>query len=181
MSDFNAQLLTAIQARPNGFSLAEACEKWPDVPRRSLQRALAKWVAEGGIAPVGKARATRYVAKLEIAPKVLAYALPTSVGLSASSAWRAEEELSTGQWPLSPDSKDIRAYLAQPWTTRKPVGYQHDFLAAYEPGRTWYLSEPLRRQLHKMGKTSAVNAPAAKASTTMPRNASIRKTRYFPV
>ena len=92
MSNFNAQLLTAIQAQPDGLSLAEASEKWPSVPRRSLQRALAKWVAEGGIAPVGKARATRYVAKLEIAPKVLAYPLPTPVGLSESSAWRADEE-----------------------------------------------------------------------------------------
>ena len=109
MTDFNAQILTAIQAQPEGLSLAQACVAWPDVPRRSLQRALAQAVADGKIAPIGKARATRYVANSGIAPKVLAYALPSSVGLSESSTWRAEEELSTGQWPLSPDSKDIRA------------------------------------------------------------------------
>ena len=115
MTDFSHQLLSAIQAQPDGLSLAQACAAWPDVPRRSLQRALAQAVADGIIAPIGKARATRYV---NIAPKMLTYALPTQDGLSVSSTWRAEEELSTGQWPLSPDSKDIRAYLAQPWTTR---------------------------------------------------------------
>jgi hypothetical protein len=150
MPDFNAQLLTAIQAQPDGLSLADATEKWPDVPRRSLQRALAKWVTEGEIAPVGKARATRY---LNIAPKVLAYALPTQDGLSESSTWRAEEELSSGQWPLSPDSKDIRAYLAQPWSTRQAVGYQSEFLQAYQPNVTFYLPQPVRAQLHRMGRT----------------------------
>ena len=160
MSDFNAQLLTAIQARPNGFSLAEACEKWPDVPRRSLQRALARWVAVGKIAPIGKARATRYVANPEIAPKIGAYALPPSADLSQGYVWRAEEELATGQWPLSPDSKDIRAYLAQPWRTRKPVGYRPEFLQAYQPNVTFYLPLPVRAQLHRMGRTGPGPQPA---------------------
>lgn len=160
MSNLNAQLLIAIQARPDGMSLAEASAKWPDVPRRSLQRALAKWVAEGLIAPIGRARATRYVANLEIAPKVVAYALPAPVSLSDSSAWRAEEELSTGQWPLSPDSKDIRAYLAQPWGSRQPVGYQSEFLQAYQPNVTFYLPQPVRAQLHRMGRTGQGPQPA---------------------
>jgi len=40
------------------------------------------------------------------------------------------------------------------------VGYQRDFLDAYRPNETWYLSESLRRQLHKMGRTADVDAPA---------------------
>ncbi|MFM8863380.1 MAG: Fic family protein, partial [Limnohabitans sp.] len=160
MSDFNDQLLTSIQAQPDGFSLAEASAKWPNVPRRSLQRALAKLVVEGKIAPIGKARATRYVAKLKIALDVADYALPTLVGLSESSSWRAEEELSTGQWPLSPDSKDIRAYLAQPWSTRQAVGYQSEFLQAYQPNVTFYLPQPVRAQLHRMGRTGPGPQPA---------------------
>ena len=157
MSDFNLQLLTAIQALPKGLSLTEASEKWPDMPRRSLQRALANWVKEGKIAPLGKARATRYVT---IAPKMLVYALPTQDGLSESSTWRAEEELSTGQWPLSPDSKDIRAYLSQPWGTRQAVGYQSEFLQAYQPNVTFYLPQPVRAQLHRMGRTGPGPQPA---------------------
>ena len=55
---------------------------------------------------------------------------------------------------LSADSQDILAYIDQPLLARKPVGYQHEFLAAYRPNRTWYLSESLRRQLHRMGRTA---------------------------
>jgi Fic family protein len=62
--------------------------------------------------------------------------------------------------PLSADSQDILRYINQPLQARKPVGYQLDFLEAYRPNKTWYLSEPLRRQLHKMGKTTDVDAPA---------------------
>jgi Fic family protein len=40
------------------------------------------------------------------------------------------------------------------------VGYQRDFLDAYRPNKTWYLSESLRRQLHRMGKTADVAEPA---------------------
>jgi Fic family protein len=62
--------------------------------------------------------------------------------------------------PLSADSQDILRYINQPLQARKPVGYQLEFLEAYRPNKTWYLSEPLRRQLHKMGKTTDVDAPA---------------------
>jgi fido (protein-threonine AMPylation protein) len=62
--------------------------------------------------------------------------------------------------PLSADSQDILAYIDQPVSVRKPVGYQPDFLEAYRPNQTWYLSAPLRRQLHRMGQTTAADAPA---------------------
>jgi Fic family protein len=62
--------------------------------------------------------------------------------------------------PLSADSQDILRYINQPLQARKPVGYQLEFLEAYRPNKTWYLSEPLRRQLHKMGRTTDVDAPA---------------------
>ena len=48
---------------------------------------------------------------------------------------------------LSADSRDVLAYVDQPLTARKPVGYQVDFLAAYQPNVTTYLSASLRRQL----------------------------------
>jgi len=43
---------------------------------------------------------------------------------------------------------------------RRPVGYQREFLQSYQPGTTFYLPEPLRRQLHEMGRTSAHERPA---------------------
>ncbi len=62
--------------------------------------------------------------------------------------------------PMSADSLDILAYIDQLPTARKPVGYQREFLDTYLPNETWYLSETLRRQLHKMGKTSDEDRPA---------------------
>ncbi|XBS70409.1 Fic family protein [Acerihabitans sp. KWT182] len=53
--------------------------------------------------------------------------------------------------PLSEDSKDILRYVEQPMQARIPVGYQRDFLDAYEPNVTFYLPEPIRNQLWRMG------------------------------
>ncbi len=149
------QILTAIQSRPEGISLSEAQLAWPDVPRRSLQRTLAQCVASGKIAPIGQARATRYVAKVPAVRDA-----PTALDAESFLGWRVEEELSTGQWPLSPDSKDIRAYLSQPWSLRKPVGYQSAFLQDYQPNVTFYLPQPVRAQLHRMGRTGPGPQPA---------------------
>jgi Fic family protein len=62
--------------------------------------------------------------------------------------------------PVSADSSDILAYIDQPAMARHPVGYQREFLEAYQPNITWYLSETLRQQLYKMGQTANVNQPA---------------------
>jgi len=40
------------------------------------------------------------------------------------------------------------------------VGYQREFLDVYQPSETWYLSESLRRQLQRMGRTADIEAPA---------------------
>ncbi len=155
MPDFSTQILQAIQARPDGLSLAEAMQQWPAVPRRTMQRVLAQWVRAQKIAPIGKARATRYMAQAFTAQPDAFAALNT-----AATGWRAEEELGTGQWPLSPDSKDIRAHLAQPWSLRKPVGYQSAFLQDYQPNQSFYLPGPVRAQLHRMGRTGPGPQPA---------------------
>ena len=52
------------------------------------------------------------------------------------------------------------AYVEQPLSGRKPVGYQQEFLQNYQPGITWYLPLTLRRQLHKMGQTVKASEPA---------------------
>ena len=61
---------------------------------------------------------------------------------------------------LSADSREILAYVNRPLEARKPIGYQREFLDDYQPNRTWYLSEPLRRQLRKMGDTGQAGLPA---------------------
>ena len=138
-------LLKSIRASENGLTLAELLSAHPDVARRTAQRLIAKLIDSGQVVGMGKGRARRY--------------------------FRADAQLGSGVpaakadgfppfIPLSVDSRDILAYIDQPLVARKPVGYQRDFLDAYRPNETWYLSESLRRQLHKMGRTTDARQPA---------------------
>lgn len=137
-------LLESIRNASTGLTLSELLAQHPDVARRSAQRWISKWVDGGQIAASGEGPARRYFA-----------AKTTEVAATAPVRDRFP-----GYIPLSADSRDIVAYIDQPPEARKPVGYQRDFLDAYQPNVTRYLSEPLRRQLHKMGTTAQADAPA---------------------
>jgi Fic family protein len=139
------QMLHSIQASAGGLTLAELLSRHPDMARRTAQRMIAKLIEDGQIAAVGEGRARRYF-RAGVPPETGTHAAP-SEGFPAFI-------------PLSADSLDIVAYIDRPLEARKPVGYQRDFLDAYRPNATWYLSESLRRQLRKMGQTAEAGAPA---------------------
>jgi fido (protein-threonine AMPylation protein) len=138
-------LLSFIQASPNGATLAELLIEHSQIPRRTVQRLVAKLIESGQVIAKGEGRARRYFG---VNAQTGPHTLPT------------QYDNFPGFIPLSADSQDILAYINQPLEARKPVGYQRDFLDAYRPNKTWYLSESLRRQLHKMGKTTDVDEPA---------------------
>lgn len=138
-------LLSSIQAPASGVTLADLLIEHPDIARRTAQRLIAKLIENGQIIAQGEGRARHYFGvNAQINPSTLS---------SRSDAF-------PGFIPLSADSQDILGYIDQPLEARKPVGYQRDFLDAYRPNETWYLSESLRRQLQKMGKTTDVDEPA---------------------
>ena len=143
-----APLLQSICDAPGGIGLAQLLALHPGVSRRTAQRWLAGWVAGGYIVALGEARARRYVGRARAA---------NVSGMSG--AERTADQFPT-TIPLSADSRDVLDYVDQPHSARKPVGYQHDFLEAYEPNVTWYLPAPLRRQLHNMGHTAQAGEPA---------------------
>ena len=134
-----AGLLQSIHASSAGLTLAELLVRHPAVARRTAQRWLGQAVANGSLVAQGEARARRY--RSGTSADITADGFPATI-------------------PLSADSRDILAYVDQPLQARKPAGYQRDFLDAYQPNVTWYLSAPLRRQLHNMGHTEQSNAPA---------------------
>jgi Fic family protein len=140
-------LLNSIQSSPSGHTLTELLAQHPRLARRTVQRWLSQWVAAGHIAAQGAGRARRY----------LPVATAPGVSLTAPDAPRRTFPANI---PLSADSQDILAYVTQPLQARKPVGYQRDFLDAYQPNTSAYLSAPLRRQLHNMGQTSRRREPA---------------------
>ncbi len=136
-------LFTSIATASHGLTLAELLTQHPSLARRTAQRQIAKLIAQGQISAQGEGRARFYFAGHGLAPE-----------------HSASPTLFPSFIPPSSDSRDILAYIDQPLEARKPVGYQSDFLDAYQPNQTWYLSASLRRQLHKMGKTFDLAAPA---------------------
>ncbi|MEX1214723.1 Fic family protein [Saccharospirillum sp.] len=138
-------LLNSILASENGLTLAELLSMHPGIARRTAQRLIAKLIESGQVTARGEGRARRYF-------RVDAQ--------SGSGALATRADGFPPFIPLSADSQDILAYIDQPPEARKPVGYQRDFLEAYRPNETWYLSQSLRRQLYKMGRTTDVDEPA---------------------
>ena len=138
-------LLTSIQASRHGLTLAELLTWHPGIARRTAQRLIAKLIESGQVTALGEGRARRY----------LGTGSQTTTNTKTVSADNFPSFI-----PLSADSQDILTYIDQSPMGRKPVGYQRDFLDAYRPNETWYLSESLRFQLHKMGRTADVDEPA---------------------
>ena len=144
-----APLLQSIHDAPDGLGLAQLLALHPGVSRRTAQRWLAGWVAGGHIVALGEARARRYLGGRARAPNV-----------NGANGTEGTADHFPATIPLSADSRDVLDYVDQPLAARKPVGYQRDFLQAYEPNVTWYLPAPLRRQLHNMGHTAQAGEPA---------------------
>lgn len=136
-------LLGTIQQNKNGLTLSELLARHRKIARRTAQRWIGQLIDEGRIIGIGEGRARRYL-------PVKATTTPVS----------GEVDGFPDYIPLSADSRDILSYVSQPLQARRPVGYQREFLNAYEPNRTWYLPESLRRQLRKMGETGRSDSPA---------------------
>ena len=138
-----ADLLKTIREYPSGLTLAALLVRHPEVERRTAQRWIGQLIDDGHISALGEGRARRYL--------VLG---------TASQGVAGDQDVFPDAIPLSPDSRDILAYVDRPLTARKPVGYQRDFLDNYQPNVSAYLSASLRRQLRQMGTTAQAQATA---------------------
>jgi hypothetical protein len=144
-----------VAAHPNGIGItaleAEIAQRQGDQPnRRALQRRLRRLIDAQRVTTEGASIALVY--KL-ISPGIAA-ADGSTTGAATATA-EAESHV-----PTSPEGAAIREQVRRPLMHRRPVGYRREFLAAYQPGNTYYLPEPLRRQLHEMGRTSTQAQPA---------------------
>ncbi|MUK42993.1 Fic family protein [Aliivibrio fischeri] len=140
MNRFEIQRYIEQQCHP--VSISDIILDHPDLIRRTLQRWLNTLIEDKQIEVIGDGRSRKYIARIV----------------------REEAANSTDSFPksipLSPDSHDILNYLDKSIFEREPVGYARDFLNDYTPNKTYYLSEPIRRQLHRMGKTIYATQPA---------------------
>jgi hypothetical protein len=132
-------VLESLKSATGGATLADLQRLHPAMARRTLQRWLSAWLDAGDLEAEGQGKSRRYYA----------------------AGWQKDSRVDfPDHIPLSPDSRDILAYIDLPLGQRKPVGYQREFLDSYEPGSTWYLPEPLRQQLHRIGDTGQSQRPS---------------------
>ena len=61
---------------------------------------------------------------------------------------------------LSEEGRAVLDLISRPAMARRPVTYNQAFLDDYEPNTTFYLPEPLRSQMHDMGRTGDSARPA---------------------
>ena len=138
--------------------------------RRTLQRRLLKLIEEQRLVTEGESIVLVY--------KLAAGAVASSA-LSAAGAAPAALEVAQAAWgeatqaapepaepevelevPLSPEGAAIATQVRRAPMYRRPIGYQLEFLHAYQPGETFYLPESTRRQLHQIGRTPQSGQPA---------------------
>ena len=62
--------------------------------------------------------------------------------------------------PLSAEVIEIQVYVEQPFQARQSVGYNAEFLAAYQPNRTFYLDKSTRSRLQELGRFQDEIQPA---------------------
>lgn len=146
------RLEAEVGRNANGASLADLAEKFSsEASRRSLTRLIDALLREKRLIKAGKGPSTRYRAPSPSAPD-------SGQASEADDVLRAEGEVYV---PLSPDGEMVRSWVQAPLTQRRPVGYDRDFLDAYKPNETFYLSDPERREwLHRIGSTAFAQRPA---------------------
>ena len=147
--EIDSRIIEKIRCHADGIGMDALHECFESaISRRSLQRRLAQFVAEGRIIREGRQRGVRY----RLAPSTATI----RNGPSPSST----EADGDGYIPISTEGKEIRALIRLPRHMRIPLGYNQGFLEAYFPNETAYLPEELRRQLHILGTPAEGARPA---------------------
>ena len=99
--------------------------------------------------PSATAQATLEMVQADSTAPEWAATAPPAAQAPAPEA-EAELELAVS---LSPEGLAVATQVQRAPRYRRPIGYQLEFLHAYQPGETFYLPEPTRRQLHALGRT----------------------------
>ncbi len=129
----------AVARHPDGATIQQIAEAvGAQVPRRTLQYRLRYLVNEKRLVQEGERRWAKY-------------RLPAQQQLGDAAPAGKPAAETTISLPLSSASLEIQTYLRKPLETRKPVGYNREFLESYRPNTTAYLSEAERAHLREAG------------------------------
>jgi len=145
-------VLQAVAQFPGGVSVEEISRRLEiALPRRTLQRRLARLVAQGQLTLAGRGRGSRY-------------RLPTRAIDARLSPGKAMVEGDAPKFeiyiPISPEGKVIKRAVREPIQQRRPVGYNRVFLDDYRPNESFYLSSDTRQHLLELGRSPDGKRPA---------------------
>lgn len=112
------------------------------IPSRTLQYRLKRMVSDNRLIMEGEGRWAKY-------------RLPDIA--SAPSPSGGDQVFAIA---LSDAAKSVRDYVRQPTESRRPVGYNRNFLDRYRPNVTFYLTEAERIHLTSIGRPQIAEQPA---------------------
>jgi Fic family protein len=132
-----------VRQHPDGITAQQIASKLDNkVPQRTLQYRLKHLVDNNRLEIEGERRWAKY------RPRPTTPAEPSAETVEAAAV------------PLSKSAVEIQTYVRKPITARKPAGYKHEFLDAYRPNVTAYLSPEERAHLRKVGTPTSGDQPA---------------------
>lgn len=147
--NLNAQIAAEIARHPEGVGIDDLHAALADiVSRRTLQRRLGELVEDKKIAISGKGRGLRYRQ-----PRIIEVDIREHVRVSDAPGVEVYV-------PLSPAGREVLDYVRQPIQQRIPVGYDREFLGAYRPNESFYLTTEIREHLHNIGRSPDGERPA---------------------
>ena len=140
-----AAIEDAVRRHSGGVTLQQIANALKNsLPRRTLQYRLRYLVNAKRLVADGEGRWTKY-------------RLPPEEKRGEAADPESQIVVSL---PLSKTSNEIQDYLRQPPETRKPIGYNRDFLESYQPNVTAYLSPAERARLRDAGSPNMAPQPA---------------------
>jgi len=117
--------------------------------RKAIRRALSALENRHAVEPKGAGRSRVYVRPQS-----------ASAGITVASSATTSEGDGLKDVPLSIEAKSLLRYISRSVRVRKPVGYNQDFLRAYIPNETLYLSAKTKKQLQAVGRVEVQTRPA---------------------
>ena len=136
--DIDEHVLKHIKDSPDGLKIEALSNLLGDqISRRSLQRLLSELVEAGRLVVDKKGRSSRY--HVPAKPR------------------EAEKE---DYVPLSTSGAEVRRAVRRPLTDRAAVGYRREFLDAYLPNESSYLTKSTVTHLTRIGNTPDSERPA---------------------
>lgn len=114
----------------------------PSLPRRTALNRLNRLQQAGLVERRGQGRSSIY--RL------------TAVGGVRLAGERVAPQSRASELGFLGEAEALRALLRRPVSERAPVGYQRDFLDDYQPNRTFYLPDGMRRKLLEIGLQSGM-------------------------